>query len=430
MANNLSPAREAALKTLYAVDKDGAYMNIALNDIMNEMGLTPQDAGLCTEIVLGVQRNRLFIDNIIKNLSSIRLKKISVWILNILRMGIYSLRFLDKVPESATINECVKLAKRYGHAKSAGFVNAVLRKSISSGDFLPEKDSEEYLSVVYSYPEWIITKWKKERPKDIIALLEAGNSTPPTYLRRNGLKGDFEIPEGIEKAPLGNNSYIYTKSGAFHNSKLQREGYFSIQDAASQLAVEALEVEKGMEVLDLCAAPGGKSEYIAEIMGNEGHVIACDLYPHKTELIDKSSERLGITIIETRVNDAERYCEDFENRFDRVLLDAPCSGLGIIRRKPDIKWTKGAEDCSVLAKTQYKMLRNAAHYVKKGGMLVYSTCTISKMENEQMVAAFLRENENFEPLPAEGMTEKGCVQLLPHVNNTDGFFIARFIRRD
>ncbi len=427
--SNLSPAREAALKTLYAVDHDGAYMNIALNDIIAECRLSPLDAALCTTLVLGVQRNRLFLDNIISNLSSIRLKKISPWIINILRMGIYSIRFMEKIPESATINECVKLSKRYGHQKSSGFVNAILRKSITSGDFLPEEGTVEYLSVFYSYPEWIVQKWTKEDIDNLVELLKAGNSAPPTYLRRNLLKGDFEIPEGIEKANVGNNAYIYTKGGAFHGSTLQKDGYFSIQDAASQLAVEALNVAGGMNVLDLCAAPGGKSEYCAEIMGNKGKIIACDLYPHKTELIDKSCERLGITIVETRVNDAEKFNEEFEEKFDRVLLDAPCSGLGIIRRKPDIKWTKGASDCSVLAQTQYRMLRHAKRYVKSGGMLVYSTCTISKMENEQMVKTFLRENKNFELLPSEAIP-KGYKQLLPHETNTDGFFIARFIRRD
>lgn len=427
--SNLSPAREAALKTLYAVDKDGAYMNIALNDIISESRLSVQDAALCTNIVLGVQRNRLFLDNIISNLSSIKLKKISVWILNILRMGIYSLRFMEKIPQSATINECVKLSKRYGHQKSAGFVNAILRKAVTSDDFLPKEGTIEYLSVFYSYPEWIVQKWSKEGVEDIVELLKAGNAAPPTYLRRNLLKGDFEIPEGIEKAPLGKNAYIYKNGGAFHGSPLQKDGYFSIQDAASQMAVEALDVKGGMEVLDLCAAPGGKSEYCAELMGNKGKIIACDLYPHKTELIDKSCERLGITIVETRVNDAEKFNEEFEGRFDRVLLDAPCSGLGIIRRKPDIKWTKGATDCSALAQTQYRMLRHAKRYVKCGGILVYSTCTISRMENEQMVKTFLRENKDFELLPDEIM-EKGYRQLLPNESNTDGFFIARFIRRD
>lgn len=427
--SKLSPAREAALKTLYAVDKDGAYMNIALNDIIAESHLTSLDAALCTEIVLGVQRNRLFLDNIISNISTVKLKKISVWILNILRMGIYSLRFLDKIPESATINECVKLSKRYGHAKSSGFVNAVLRKALTSGDFLPKEGTVEYLSVFYSYPEWIVQKWTKEGVDDIVELLKAGNMAPPTYLRRNLLKGDFPLPEGIEKADIGNNAYIYKKGGAFHGSQLQKSGYFSIQDAASQLAVEALDVKGGMNVLDLCAAPGGKSEYAAEIMGNEGRIIACDLYPHKTELIDKSCERLGITIVETRVNDAEKFNSEFKDKFDRVLLDAPCSGLGIIRRKPDIKWTKDAADCSALAQTQYRMLRHAMHYVKCGGVLVYSTCTISRMENEQMVKTFLRENNNFELLPSEFLPQ-GYRQLLPNKCNTDGFFIARFIRRD
>ncbi|MGM9551196.1 MAG: 16S rRNA (cytosine(967)-C(5))-methyltransferase RsmB [Clostridia bacterium] len=430
MASSISNAREAALKTLYAIEKEEAYLNIALNDIIKSSHLDSRDSGLCTELVFGVERNRLYLDNIISHLSTLKLKKISVWILNILRIGVYSLKFLDKIPESATINECVNLAKRYGHGKSAGFVNAVLRKVTQSGDFLPEKGDEEYLSLFYSYPDWIVGKWKSEGIKDIETLLKAGNETPPTYLRRNLLKGDFPLPEGIEKAPLGQNSYLYTKSGAFHGGEMQKAGYFSIQDVASQLAVEALDPKGGMEVLDLCAAPGGKSEYAAELMGNKGIVIACDLYPHKTELIEKSAKRLGIEIIETKVNDAEKFNSEFENRFDRVLLDAPCSGLGIIRRKPDIKWKKGAADCSSLAKTQYRMLRNAMRYVKKGGILVYSTCTISRMENEQMAETFLRENKNFEALPTDYMNAKGYCQLLPNTFGTDGFFIARFIRRD
>jgi 16S rRNA (cytosine967-C5)-methyltransferase len=270
----------------------------------------------------------------------------------------------------------------------------------------------------------------EEGVNGIEELLKAGNETPNTYLRRNALKGDFPVPEGIEKAPIGKECYIYTKSGAFHGTPLQKEGFFSIQDASSQLAAEALECESGMEVLDLCAAPGGKSEYIAETMGNSGRVISCDLYEHKTELIEKSAKRLGIEIIETMVNDAEVFRADFENRFDRVLLDAPCSGLGIIRRKPDIKWTKEPNDCSALALTQYKMLRNAMRYVKKGGILVYSTCTISRMENEQMAETFLRENKNFEAYPTEFMKKKGYRQFMPNTDNTDGFFIARFIRRD
>ncbi|MCD8049818.1 MAG: methyltransferase domain-containing protein, partial [Clostridia bacterium] len=239
-----------------------------------------------------------------------------------------------------------------------------------------------------------------------------------------------EIPEGLEKAPVGEECYIYPGGGAFQAGRLWKEGFFSVQDLSSQLAAEALEVKKGMRVLDLCAAPGGKSEYIAEMMENEGEIVACDLHPHKTELIKKGAERLGIDIIKTRVSDAEKFEKEFEDGFDRVLLDAPCSGLGIIRRKPDIKWSKEAADCSILALTQYKMLRNAARYVKKGGILVYSTCTISKAENERGAETFLRENKNFDVLADDFIGKKGYRQFLPNIDNTDGFFIARFIRRE
>ncbi len=426
----LSKPREAALKTLYRIDNDGAYLNIALNDVMEAAHLDARDGALCMNIVLGVERNRLYIDNIIKHLSSVKIKKISVWILNILRIGIYSIRFLDKVPQSASINECVNLAKRYGHKSSSGFVNAVLRKSVTSGDFLPPEGTDEYLSIFYSYPEWIIGKWRSDGVENLVELLKSGNAAPPIYVRRNALKGDFEIPNGLEKAPMGKECYIYTGGGAFQSGKLWKEGFFSVQDLSSQLAAEALEAEKGMRVLDLCAAPGGKSEYIAEMMENEGEIIACDLHPHKTELIQKGAERLGIDIIKTRVSDAEKFEKEFEDKFDRVLLDAPCSGLGIIRRKPDIKWSKEAADCSTLALTQYKMLRNAARYVKKGGILVYSTCTISNAENERAAETFLRENKNFDPMPNDFLEKKGYRQFLPNIDNTDGFFIARFMRRE
>lgn len=428
--SGISKAREAALETLCAVENDGAYLNIAIKDIAEKYRLDSRDGALMMLIAYGVERNRRYIDNIIEHLSSVKMKKISDRILNILRIGVYSLRFLDKVPQRATINECVNMAKRYGHRGSSGFVNALLRNAASSPDFLPEKGTDEYLAVFYSYPEWIIGKWRSEGVADIESLLKAGNENPPTYLRRNALKGDFPIPEGIEKSNLSKEAYIYRAGGAFYKTPLYREGFFSVQDAASQTAAECLDVKHGMRVLDMCAAPGGKSEYIAEMMGNEGEVISCDIYPHKTELIEKNARRLGIDIIKTKISDAEAFNAEFENAFDRVLLDAPCSGLGIIRRKPDIKWKKGAVDCSALAQTQYKMLRNAMRYVKKGGIIVYSTCTVSKVENERTAETFLMENKNFAPFPTDFMIDKGYRQFLPNINNTDGFFIARFIRRD
>ncbi len=414
----LSKPREAALKALVLCEKDGAYLNIALRDVLREANMDVRDSALATTLAMGVMKNVFFIDNIIENLSSIKLKKLSVWIHNILRIGIYSHRFLDRVPVSATVNECVRLARRYGHSSSAGFVNAVLRKAATSGDFLPEDDENKYISIKYSLPLWLVEMWKNEGyGEEFFASL---NLDPPVTVRLNTLKAT-SLDEGFEKISALPHGYNYIGGGSVESTSLYQDGIIAVQDGASQFAVTALDVKKGMRVLDLCSAPGGKSGYIAQMLENSGEVISCDIHEHKLELIKNNLSRLGVTNAKVLLNDATVKKEEFCEAFDRVLADVPCSGLGVLRRKPDIRLNKSPLLNDELVKIQRKILENASCYVKKGGKLVYSTCTVNKSENEYAVKEFLGNHPEYTLLEER--------QLLPNKDNTDGFFYASFERK-
>lgn len=415
----LSKPREAALRALVACEKDGAYLNIALRDILNKEGMDTRDNALATTIAFGVMKNALFLDNIISNLSKVKLKKLSVWIHNILRIGVFCNRFLDRIPVSATVNECVRLARRYGHRASAGFVNALLRASLDSGDFLPEeKDSISYISIKYSLPVWLVEMWRKEGYGE--EFFAAMNEEPPVTVRLNTLRCDF-LPEEFEKIPHLPHGYNYLGGGSIENTPLFKEGRIAVQDGASQMALCALDVREGMRVLDLCSAPGGKTAYMAQLMKNTGEIISCDIHEHKLGLIENNLSRLGITNTTVILNDATVLRDDFKDGFDRVLADVPCSGLGVLRRKPDIKWTKTELINKELSEIQQKILENAACYLKKGGKLMYSTCTINRIENEDAVQNFLRSHPDFTLLEER--------QLLPHTDGTDGFFYAVLERK-
>ena len=417
--SSLSKPREAALKALYRCEKDGAYLNIALRDILASSNMEPRDNALATNIAFGVMKNRLFLDNIIANISSIKLKKLSVWIINILRMGIFELRFLDRIPESATVNESVRLARRYGHSASGGFVNAVLRKAASSGDFLPDDtESGEYISIKYSMPMWLVDLWKSQG--HTIELFKAMNETPPVTVRLNTLKASG-LGEDFEKTQDCEFSYRYTGSGSVENTEEFKSGAIAIQDGASQRAIGAFGLKKGMRVLDLCSAPGGKSAFMAQLMNNTGEIISCDIHSHKLTLIESNLNRLGVTSARVMLNDATVFNPDFADGFDAVLADVPCSGLGVIRRKSDIKWTKSELGNDELAKIQRDIISNAIKYVKHGGRLMYSTCTINKSENE--------DNAKWIPESFSDFSLIEQKQLMPHTDGTDGFFYAVFERK-
>ena len=423
---NLSKPREAALKALIFVEKDGAYLNIALRDILASSDMDDRDKALAQMLAFGAIKHKLYIDNIIKNLSSVRLKKLSVWIHNILRLGIYSLKFLDRIPPSATVNECVKLARRYGHGASAGFVNAILRKASDCGDFLPEnKTGAEYLSIKYSMPLWLTEKWISDGYSE--DFFRAMNEEPPVTVRLNTLKASA-LPEAFEKTCLTPYTYIYKGRGSVEHTFSFKEGHIAVQDGASQKAVLALNIKKDMKVLDLCSAPGGKTAFIAQLLENTGRVTACDIHPHKLDLIKSNLNRLGVTNTEVILNDATIFNDSFKNSFDRVLCDVPCSGLGVLRRKPDIKWTKAEFSNDELVKIQRKIIDCAVHYVKEGGILLYSTCTVNTAENEDNIKYILETYPQLSLIDENGSEAYGT-QLLPHTDGTDGFFYAAFERK-
>ena len=360
------------------------------------------------------------------------------WIKAVLRTALYQIKFM-RVPVSAAINEAVKLVKKRGFGRLSGFANAVLRRISEVEIKLPEKEDHlvEYLSIKYSFPQWMIRFWLAHYSKDFVEkLLAASNISPDITICANVLKTNSEKlqlkleKEGVKVLPgkITDNALHITESSDLTKLESFQEGLFHVQDEASILAVDILSPQPGEKILDVCAAPGGKSLLSAEKMGNTGKIVSRDIYRHKLELIEESAKRLEIDIIETELKDA--LIEDDDELFDRVIVDAPCSGLGIIRKKPDIKYNRTGEDIDSLVKIQKQILASSAEKVKPGGVLVYSTCTICPKENEKNAMWF---QENF-PFILESITFQGekkeFLQLFPHVDETDGFFIAKFRRKE
>lgn len=409
-------ARETALKTLYAVEFEGAYSNMALKKSLSDDKLSAADKGFITTLVYGVISRRLTLDYVIAAYSKIKLKKISKYILLILRMGLYQLMYMSKVPESAAVNESVKLAKRYGHGASSGFVNGVLRNFIREGIKIPDSD----LSVKYSFPESLCSAWTADFGLEFTEkLMEAMNSAPKLTIRPNTLKITQEelqralAEKGIESEISGVS--LICEGFDVAREELYKSGFCTVQDAAASETAITLSPKSGETVIDMCAAPGGKTTHMAELMGNKGKILAFDVHEHKIKLIKNNAERLGIDIIDAKTGDGTVFDEMLEGTADKILCDVPCSGLGIIRRKPDIKWH--TDDLSGLCEIQAKILENGGKYLKRGGEIVYSTCTIDRRENEDRISEFLQKHRNFEKL-----SEK---TYYPHIDGTDGFYICK-----
>lgn len=443
-------AREAALKVLYEVNEKGAYSNIALNRQLESGNLQGVDRAFVTELVYGVLKWKLTIDRTIQKFSSIRLKKISPWILNILRLGVYQLLYTSKVPESAACNESVRLAARHGHSASSGFVNAVLRNiARNRGNLKLTDDSNraEYLSVKYSHPEWMVDKFMKLFGDEFTeSLLDADNGIPDFSVRVNSLKTTAEqlvnglALAGIEavRGKFGGEALILRNPSSVTRLEGFKKGLFTVQDESSMLVGHVLDPRPGEFVIDACSAPGGKATHIAELMENRGTVLARDVFEHKVKLIEDTAVRLGINIIRAEVYDSTIPDPVYAGRADRILLDAPCTGLGILRRKPDIRWSRDIEDGKAITELQLRLINAAASCLKPGGILVYSTCTILPEENGQLVLRFLSENSAFSldditPYIPAGLAEyvkdRGMLQLYPNRDGVDGFFIARLRKR-
>lgn len=414
-------ARECAMKVICEIEYDGAYSNLALKKAL-EGDFSPRDRALVTALVYGVTDKRITLDYIIGKYSKLKLKKISKYILTILRMGIYQLKFMDKIPESAAVNESVKLARRYGHGASAGFVNGVLRNAAANEVDYPS-DMTDNLSVMYSFPVDLCEKWIGDFGYEFTRdLLEAFSKPAELTLRPNVLKTTAaelaaKLAENGVNAEI-TEDYIVADGFSVAHDKLYEDGFYTVQDAAAMAASKILSPKAGETVIDMCAAPGGKTTHMAEIMQNKGKILAFDVHEHKIKLIRKNAARLGITIIDAKCGDGVVYSEEYKQTADKILCDVPCSGLGIIRRKPEIKYNR--ENTADLPEIQRKIIDNGAKYLKTGGELLYSTCTIERTENEGVTGGFLKDNPDFEKL-----YEK---TFYPHTDNTDGFYICKMKR--
>lgn len=432
----IDKVREIALKVLYDIDKNEAYSNIALDKALKKVrrsstNITQKDVGFISEIVYGTISWKLTIDEIIKKYSNIRIQKISPWILNILRMSAYQILFLDKVPKSAAVNEGVNLAKRYGHRASSNFVNAILRK-VSKEDykaFFEIRDDVERISKTTSMPMWLVDELLNENTVEKVEqICQNSNIRPKMCIRVNTLKTDSSTlieelgKQGIQVEKGESENFLFLEGAKnIEEWKTFQEGKFTIQDEAAGRIPEVLNPQPNEKVLDACSSPGGKTTYMAELMKNQGEIKAWDLHEHRVKLVEKAASRLGISMIKTEMKDAILYEEKYADYFDKILLDVPCLGIGVLKRKPDIKWKRKKEDIEEITKIQEKILENCSKYVKKGGELVYSTCSILKKENEDMIYKFIKNNTNFE-----------IVKLTQVYQNerADGFFIAKIRKNE
>ncbi len=414
--------RKLAVNILTKIEKDNAYSNLTLSSYFKENEISAEDKAFVTALVYGVLDRKITLDYALSKFMKSPIKKTAPFTLNTLRTALYQIMYMDKIPESAAVNEAVKLIKKSSESRNQGFVNAVLREVLRQDNLLPETNSVESLSVRYSAPVWLVETFLKDYGEQTtISLLEESLKKPPFTLKVNTLKTDASrLKESLMKSGISvsetemPDALVLLKGIDLLKNSDFKNGHFHIEDMASQKAISVLSPKMGERILDICAAPGGKTFTMAEIMQNEGEIIACDLYEHRVSLIAEGAKRLGIDIIKPCTCDATQYNEKLR-LFDAVLCDVPCSGLGVIRRKPDIKYNSVA-DFTELEETQRKILRNAVKYLKKGGRILYSTCTLRKNENENMVSDFLAENKDFALV-----TEQ---TLMPHINNTDGFYYA------
>ena len=431
----IDKARNLALKILYDINEKKAYSNIVLDKYINKNRdeLSNLDIGFISELVYGVITWKLTLEYIVQKYSKIKIKKMSEWVKNILMLGAYQIIFLDKVPKSAAVNESVNLCKKYNY-KSANFVNAILRK-IEKSDYQnidDIKETNKRISLKTSMPEWFVEKLINEYgAKEALEICNDLNLRPNNTVRINRLKGNLEI---------GNQAILddfRTITGTKNIVKMPEyiNGNISIQDESAGLSSFILNPKEGETVLDACSAPGGKTTYLAEIMNNTGSIVAWDIYEERLKQVDENAKRLGINIIKTEVKDASIYDKAYDKKFNKILLDVPCLGLGVIRRKPDIKWNRNEENIDEITKIQYQILKTCSKYLKDDGILVYSTCSILKEENINIIEKFLEEEE-FEIVDISDkvkkdfkyVNEKNTIELFPNEKH-DGFYIACLKRK-
>jgi len=432
-------ARETALNVLIACRKEGAWSNGVLKTYLVRDKLDRREAALATRLCYGVLQNRSLLDHYLKQLLTGKLKNLHPAVRDILHMGLYQLYLMDKIPESAAVNESVALAKKYCRFNGAsGLVNAVLRNAVRNKDQLKEPKT---LEDRYSHPKALTQLLDSYVGKDRLEkMLAANNAIPPVVVQVNTLRTDKDTlmeqlaQEQVTAAPHSwlEDCLVLQNVGDLEQLRAFQEGLFYVQDAAARQAVLCAQLPEKASVLDCCAAPGGKSFAAAIAMKGTGSIVSCDVHPHKVELLKKGAERLNFSNIAPRLQDATEFVPQWEGKMDAVIADVPCSGYGIIRKKPDIRY-KDPASMAELPQLQRKILSNQARYVKPGGVLIYATCTLVEAENEGVVIAFLQTHPEFtlEPLPLPAAlpeNKTGMFAFVPGEFDTDGFFVSRMRR--
>lgn len=447
-------ARELSVRVLDEVDRKRAYASRALDRVLSEAKTDARERSLATEIVYGTLRNRGYIDWVIDTMTPRGVDSIDTRLLNILRTAIYQIRFLTRIPPSAAVNEAVNLSKKLAGTRFHRFVNGLLRSYIRKMEDLvppsPDDDPILGLSIAYSFPKWMIERWIAEYGFDYtVKLCEYFNATPDLTVRVNRLKADREAvadrlaKRGVEvsEAPHADSGLVLSGASAIPDIPEFAEGLFTVQSVSSMLVAPVVNPHEGGFVIDACAAPGGKTTHLAELMGDCGRVLALDIHDHRLESLRESASRLGLSCIETRVHDATVQLSEFDREADAVLIDAPCSGLGVLNRRPDARWRKTPDDIGQLVELQKSILKAMAQCVKPGGVLVYSTCTIVREENDDVIDWFLEANRDFRPSPIGDFlptsllalgglrtTDDHSIRLSPPLHGIDGFYIARLVR--
>ncbi len=446
--SKVSSARGMALRVLLDVEREGAYANLKLRKLTKRTKLSSNDLSLLTELVYGTLRRQRTLDWVMEQYSTVPLVRMNYIIRNIVRLGVYQLLYLDRIPSRAVCSESVELTKSMGVKGLSGFVNGLLRNiSRKKSEIIlpdPNDDIAFYLSIKHSHPQWLIRRWiERFGIEDTEALCVANNEPAPVVLRCNTLKNTPEkliktlqaeglkvrastlIPEGI----------IVEKGFTFHRLKSFQDGLFAIQDESSMLVSRVLNPSRGSFVIDSCSGPGGKTTHLAQLMSNNGCILALDIHEHRLALINEACKRLGVSIIETKLLDARELPGELDEKADFILVDVPCTGLGMIRRRPELRWRVKSDDLLWHKTQQLEILTQVSKCLKPDGILVYSTCSTEPEENTGVINSFMNENDEFMgeelsiPFTLNHNSDRldasqGFLQLLPHVHGTDGFFLA------